>query len=969
MKYRFSNSLLTKFALKRNRIMKKRKYSILNIAFLILSLSGLATCLQAQNNAGGSFLKIIPGARQQAISGTLTGAIDHPYSIFANPGATGVMRAWSLSASYTRLVPGIHNSTLLLNKGISLPWSRRARFAFGLTHLAIKDFDSSNGRAEVANGGDIVGFGSYGQPVFKGLSVGTSAKLIKTRLDAFDATTFAMDFGVLYRLPRIRFGGNTFAILSLGAAITQVGSQLQLGDTRTPLPQTVRGGAALNLGSHKGLQFHFGADYRKPQDEEGFISLGGELSMRLLNHPIAFRSGYSLEENNLLGQYTFGIRFGFNDLSPSLSPGRNKAIQMDQAFILEPEFFGPPTLVSANHNPIGPESFSPLHPKNNAVISTVDVHLKWQESPDPDIFDTVQYILFLDTDKAKVQTAMAAVRAFSRLAPAQVEKLPSTMVRQTNLTTPHYRSNDFSDLLKDKNCKQVFYWSVVAYDGDGHYQIMEKDSESIFDFQLRLLPDLTIKITSYEPETCKAELTIFNNGHCTAPNVEAVWHTTNPDAGEALGPITLPAGQSEVFTVFLKKSAAGEQMLIAQIDPQNALTETDESNNEDSRSVQCIGKPDLTIEKTAPKNIYSFHEKIEYTLSVKNHGNVTAEGIIVDDYLPENVDFISPSATVVSMDSSHLQWKINSLAPGESIEFNYTVTVTPPVLENVELGGIRFNPGSSALSSTAKANLHNLAEKLKNFVEQAPLSLFQVGGHASDSDSETQNRQLSMRRAQVVVDFLNQQGLDPQIFATIGFGKSMTADAVNAGQRNSKNNLVEIKLCNAYNPDRNLVNRCQISGVSPSFISKGTDSLQINIYGDAPKLSFTNVTFEFDKDVLTRESKRKLDGMLCDLFGFIAVDTAARYEIAGHTDNRGAASYNKNLSQRRAESVRRYLISRNPIFEVLIAKGYGEEQPVYCNDTGRNRRLNRRVELRKNGRVYGNRNPMTAAQKARCRNR
>jgi outer membrane protein OmpA-like peptidoglycan-associated protein len=68
-------------------------------------------------------------------------------------------------------------------------------------------------------------------------------------------------------------------------------------------------------------------------------------------------------------------------------------------------------------------------------------------------------------------------------------------------------------------------------------------------------------------------------------------------------------------------------------------------------------------------------------------------------------------------------------------------------------------------------------------------------------------------------------------------------------------------------------------------------------------------------------------------------------EVAGHTDSVGTDEHNMDLSQRRAEAVRAYLIGKGISAERLVAKGYGESQPVADNDTEEGRFKNRRVEL------------------------
>lgn len=68
--------------------------------------------------------------------------------------------------------------------------------------------------------------------------------------------------------------------------------------------------------------------------------------------------------------------------------------------------------------------------------------------------------------------------------------------------------------------------------------------------------------------------------------------------------------------------------------------------------------------------------------------------------------------------------------------------------------------------------------------------------------------------------------------------------------------------------------------------------------------------------------------------------------ISGHTDSVGAAAYNKQLSQRRADAVKTYLVEEAGLdADKLVTKGYGEEKPIASNDTPSGRQENRRVEI------------------------
>ncbi len=67
--------------------------------------------------------------------------------------------------------------------------------------------------------------------------------------------------------------------------------------------------------------------------------------------------------------------------------------------------------------------------------------------------------------------------------------------------------------------------------------------------------------------------------------------------------------------------------------------------------------------------------------------------------------------------------------------------------------------------------------------------------------------------------------------------------------------------------------------------------------------------------------------------------------VEGHTDNVGSPEYNQGLSERRAHSVRSYLIDEGVASSHIEARGYGESRPKATNSTPEGRQLNRRVEI------------------------
>jgi len=115
-------------------------------------------------------------------------------------------------------------------------------------------------------------------------------------------------------------------------------------------------------------------------------------------------------------------------------------------------------------------------------------------------------------------------------------------------------------------------------------------------------------------------------------------------------------------------------------------------------------------------------------------------------------------------------------------------------------------------------------------------------------------------------------------------------------------------------------------------------------------VTIRDVLFDFDKSNI----KPEYEGDLSAVAEMLNNDPSLRLEIQGHTDSKGSDAYNQRLSERRAASVKRYLVERHGIAaNRLTTAGFGEKRPVADNTTSdgkdnpEGRALNRRVELHK----------------------
>ena len=121
---------------------------------------------------------------------------------------------------------------------------------------------------------------------------------------------------------------------------------------------------------------------------------------------------------------------------------------------------------------------------------------------------------------------------------------------------------------------------------------------------------------------------------------------------------------------------------------------------------------------------------------------------------------------------------------------------------------------------------------------------------------------------------------------------------------------------------------------------------------DTPRglvVSMPDVLFDTNKYTLKPGARESL----ARIAGIILAYPDLRLEIEGHTDSTGTEEYNQVLSEKRAGSVRDYLVDKGVGVNTMIARGLGESDPVAANDTSAGRKLNRRVELIVSGEVIG----------------
>jgi len=107
------------------------------------------------------------------------------------------------------------------------------------------------------------------------------------------------------------------------------------------------------------------------------------------------------------------------------------------------------------------------------------------------------------------------------------------------------------------------------------------------------------------------------------------------------------------------------------------------------------------------------------------------------------------------------------------------------------------------------------------------------------------------------------------------------------------------------------------------------------------KIKLENVYFAYNSDELDKNSTVSLNNFA----DFLSVNPSVYISLYGHTDSEGEEDFNLDLSQRRANKVKNYLVNKGIGSERMITYGYGEMRPIASNATAKGRASNRRTEF------------------------
>ncbi len=207
--------------------------------------------------------------------------------------------------------------------------------------------------------------------------------------------------------------------------------------------------------------------------------------------------------------------------------------------------------------------------------------------------------------------------------------------------------------------------------------------------------------------------------------------------------------------------------------------------------------------------------------------------------------------------------------------------------------------------------------------------------------------QAELKPVEVIVTVMNEQGIP--VDATIDLRSRQ--DNMVAGKSRVQEGVYEFRI--STKTPKDFVLSVQKDGYVFQNVNLG--SLAASAEGQTLERTVTlrklevgtrqvlrNIYFDFDQATFKDESYTELNR----LETMLAQNPGLKVEISGHTDKIGTKAYNKDLSQRRANAVKNYLVNKGIDARRIVSMGYGEEKPLASNDDElEGRELNRRVEF------------------------
>ncbi len=269
--------------------------------------------------SGASFLRIEAGSRASAMGGAFTALADDGSAMYWNPAGMSRLDQITFSASHQRQILDVKNE--LMSVALPLGFSNTMGLAGRLLHSTDSYRTEREEGSEFSNYSGSLGL-YYASGERVGFAWGLGAKMIREQLADYNATSYAVDFGVHYQSPRTP--------LRLGAVIQNIGPEIKFIEEGDPLPRTIRAGWAYDFFPwEKRWTVSNDIIYFQPENLASF-AIGTEF---YLTKYLALRGGYVTPQDfDADGNFHTGFGIYYSGLSVDYSLLQRSSLEDQHRF-------------------------------------------------------------------------------------------------------------------------------------------------------------------------------------------------------------------------------------------------------------------------------------------------------------------------------------------------------------------------------------------------------------------------------------------------------------------------------------------------------------------------------------------------------------------------------------------------------------------------------------------------------------
>lgn len=279
------------------------------------------------------------------------------------------------------------------------------------------------------------------------------------------------------------------------------------------------------------------------------------------------------------------------------------------------------------------------------------------------------------------------------------------------------------------------------------------------------------------------------------------------------------------------------------------------------------------------------------------------------------------------------------------------------------LNNVFFEKGSSTLKEDSNQEL----DKLAKLLNENPKLFVEIAGHTDSTGTKEINKKLSQERAESLVKYLNNKGIEKNRFQAVGYGAEFPTVSNVTEEGRSQNRRTEMIIVESLSESKTFSQikpsadsgwyykqqklASQLIVTTKKEIIEEIKSILIQpekaisnqvVKQDLSTIKFSNLYFGPNQFELNDSAKIILDSLSTLLMQFPLV----RVKLIGHTDDVNTLKYNYLLAVKRLESAVNYLnnkgIQRNKLRLVPV----GELYPISNNITPEGRKLNRTIEVK-----------------------